>query len=75
MSNINSAIKLLRETEKSSLAAYQKEMADYLKEERKEEYDNVSLAIALESLKISRWNLCFVVITFILTLCSILIRF
>lgn len=75
MFSINSARTLLRKNEEDTLAVYQKEYADMIREKRKEEYDNVSLAIALESLKISKWNLFFVVITLLLTLYSILTRF
>lgn len=72
MYNINSAMKLLQQSEKDSLAAHQKEVADMLHAQKKELYDNISLEIALRSLRISKWNLVFVIITFLISLCGIL---
>ena len=72
MKNINSAKALLECTEEENSLAYQNDFADMLRQQRKDQYDKVSLDIALKSLKISRWNLFFVILTLLVSLYSIL---
>ena len=72
MKNINSAKALLEMTEKENNLAYQKEFADMVRQQKKDQQDRVSLDIALKSLKISKWNLFFVILTLLVSLYSIL---
>lgn len=50
------------------IAEYQKEVTDMLCTKKKELYDNISLEIALRSLKISKWDLVFVIATLLISL-------
>ena len=69
---IETVNEIFRNESEHTLAAHQKEVADMLHAQKKELYDNISLEIALRFLKISKWNLIFVIITFLISLYGIL---
>ena len=72
MKGINSALTLLKQKEEEDNLAYQKDFADMVRQQKRDQYDNLSLEIALKSLRISKWNLFFVILTLLISLCSMI---
>ena len=71
---MNKIDKLLAEqTPRIETLMYQKDFADMVREEKLERYSEISLLIASESLKIASWGLLLTLMTFLISLTSLLL--